>query len=34
VAEVALKFRQRRLHRESDYLINVTGSRDRVHSPR
>ena len=34
VAEVALKFRQRRLHRESDYLINVTGSRDRAHSPR
>ena len=34
VAEVALKFRKRRLHRESDYLINVTGSRDRAHSPR
>ena len=33
VAEVALKFRKRRLHRESDYLINATGSSDSVHSP-
>jgi hypothetical protein len=33
VAEVALKLRKRRLHRESDYLINATGSRDSVHSP-